>query len=61
MLADPNLDEEQRVHLTSIVGGEMVAGVEAALEVAQVKHDHGLPKDPSPNSGGEASTSAPQD
>lgn len=58
MLADPDLDEEQRANLTTALGTELVSDVEAALDEAAVVREPDL-KEPSSSSADGGSTSPP--
>lgn len=60
MLADPNLDDDQRANLAKVVKDEMVSVAESKLADAGVETDAGLPKEQPDSSGPDASTSAPQ-
>lgn len=60
MLADPNLDEEQREALAKTVTEDLVSDADQALSEAGVETDHGLPKDQPASSEPDDSTSAPQ-
>lgn len=61
MLADPDLDAEQRAHLSAVVAVDSVDEVDRALERAgTAPGDHGIPKDLPPSSEGDGSTSQPQ-
>lgn len=60
MLADPNLDEDQRENLAKAVQDGLVSDAEQALDDAGVTTDKGLPKDGPSFFGDDGSTSAPQ-
>jgi hypothetical protein len=59
MLADPDLDDEQRDNLRTIIGDSLVSETETALEEAGVTTDRGLPKDHPSFFGGDGSTLPP--
>jgi hypothetical protein len=60
MLADPNLDEDQRENLTRAVNEDLASDAQTQLAEAGVETDTGLPKDQPGTSDADASTSPPQ-